>query len=220
MTTPVVTVEPSTPFPTLVGLMVEHDISGLPVLDETGAVLGIVTEADLVSKEAHGGRQRSVVEFLGDLVAGGESRWVNRARGRDAETLMTRQLVTIREREDIRAAARQMLDRGVKRLPVLDDDQVLVGILTRTDLLRSLHRDDGEIDAAVRAALDDPLTSPTGTDLRVEARDGVVTLSGTVEFPHDLPTVEAVVWSIPGVVAVDNHATSRYEEPRSSDLAP
>lgn len=220
MSTPVVTVGPSTAFPALVDKMVEHNISGLPVVDDTGALVGIVTEADLVSKEAHGGRRRRVVETLSDLVTAGEPRWVNRARGRHAETLMTRQLVTTREGEDIRAAARQMLDRGVKRLPVLDDERSLVGIVTRTDLLRSLHRDDGEIETAVRAALDDPRSSPTGTDLRVEVQDGVVTLSGTVEFPHDLPTVEAVVWSTPGVVAVENHATSRHEEPRSSDLAP
>lgn len=218
MITELVTARPDTSFQDLVDLMVRSDISGIPVVDEDQRPVGIVTEADLVSKEAFGGHRRRALEVIADLLAGGEVRWAIKSRGRRADQVMTRKLVTGYQQDTIQAAARRMLEGGVKRLPIVDADGRLVGMISRADLLRLLHRSDEELREEIGKVLADPLRSPERADVHVEVERGEVTLTGTVEFPHDLRYVSALAWSIVGVVDVHNLTTARNEEPRLSEL--
>ena len=214
MTTTVVTASPDTPFPELVDQLLHHGVSGLPVVDADHKLVGIVTEADLVPKEAYGGRRRRALEVVADFMAGGESRWAIKAKGQVASELMTRDVVTVEPKEDLRAAARRIVETGVKRLPVVDADGRLVGIVSRTDLLRVLHRSDDDIRGDLERMLSDPLWAPDGLDLQITVADGVVTLAGTTRFPLDLPVVTSMAWRVPGVVEVCNEATGREPDPR------
>lgn len=210
MTTPVITVTEAAPFPELVDRMVRHGISGLPVTDEDGRLVGIVTEADLVSKEAYGGHRRRALEVLGDLVAGGQTRWAIKAKGRTAGQVMTQDVTVVGPRDDVRVAARVMVEAGVKRLPVVEQGR-LVGIVSRPDLLRVLHRTDAEIEADLTQMLLDPFRVPEGHAVAVAVDDGVVELTGTVELAADVPLMTSVAWQVPGVVDVRNLLTARED---------
>lgn len=211
MTTEVVTAAPDTKFDELVELMIEHDVSAVPIVDGDELV-GIVSEADLVSKEAYGGRRRGLLDVLADLVAGGETRWAIKGRGRTAVALMSTVLVTSRPSESVRDAARHMVENRVKRLPVVEDDR-LVGIVSRSDLMRALHLGDDEIAAAIAAMLADPLRAPDEHDVSVDVTDGIVTLSGTVLHPSDDAVIRGIAWEVPAVVDVVDQLTAREPEP-------
>lgn len=218
MTTELATARPDTPFQELVDLMVRRDIGGLPVVDDGGRLCGVVTEADLVSKEAFGGHHRTALEVVADFVTGGETQWAARSRGVRAEQLMTRQLVTAHPDDRVQAATRRLLEAGVGRLLVVDGTGSLVGIVSRSDLLRMLHRSDSELRTALLDVFADPLCSPERAQVHVSVLSGEVTLTGTVEFPHDVPLVTALAWSVPGVVDVHNEVTARSPEPHLADV--
>jgi CBS domain-containing protein len=213
MTAPVVTVTPDTPFPELVERLLRHSISGLPVVDEDGRLVGIVTEADLISKEAYGGHRRRALELLADVVAGGETRWAIKGKGRTAAQVMTRDVQTARSGEDIRLAARRFVEHHLKRLPVVDDG-TLVGIVSRSDLLQVLHRSDEDLARDIDTLLRDPLRAPEAHAIEASVAEGVVTLRGTVLFPMHLHVLTARVWQIPGVVDVHIDATGREPDPQ------
>jgi len=122
--------------------------------------------------------------------------------------------VTVEPKEDLRAAARRIVETGVKRLPVVDADGRLVGIVSRTDLLRVLHRSDDDIRGDLERMLSDPLWAPDGLDVQITVASGVVTLTGTTRFPLDLPVVTSLTWRVAGVVDVHNEATGRDSDPR------
>ena len=215
MTTPVVTVSPETTFPDLVDRLLEHGISGLPVVDADNQLVGIVTEADLITKEAYGGERRRALAALADLVGGGHTRWAPKGQGATAAQVMTMPVHTARPSESVRAAARRMIEERVKRLPVVDDGRV-VGILSRTDLLRLLHRSDDELRDEVAKLLADPLWSPEGHAVEAAVDDGIVALTGTVRYPMDIAVMTSIVWQVPGVVDVQNRVTPREADPTVS----
>jgi CBS domain-containing protein len=139
MTTGVLTVRPSASFHEIVTLLLDYEISGLPVVDADGLLVGIVSEADLISKEAYGeaaGRRRHL-KLLRDHLHGNDTGWVHKAAARNARELMTSPVRTVSPDDSLAAAARIMLTEGVKRLPVVRDGR-LVGMLARHDLLRPL----------------------------------------------------------------------------------
>ena len=216
MTATVVTATPYTPLPALVDLMVRDRISGIPIVDGQSLV-GIVTEADLISKPAFGGSRRRPLAVLGDIIHGRETTWAKKAKGLTAGEVMTTGVETAHPDDDVRVAARQMVDRGVKRLPVVTDGRV-VGIVSRTDVLRAMHRTDEELRSDILAVLSDPMRVPESMLVEVTVEDGVVTLRGTVRYPIDLPVLSAIVWRFPGVVDVRNQvvATEPNPEPTAS----
>jgi len=120
---------------------------------------------------------------------------------------MTTGVETAQPAEDLRTAARRMVERRLKRLPVVDDGR-LVGIVSRTDVLRVLHRSDDDLARDVEAMFVDPLRAPGAHTIEADVDDGVVTLRGTVRIPMDLPHVTAMVWRLPGVVGVRSEATA------------
>jgi CBS domain-containing protein len=218
MTVPVVSVTPDATFTGIVELLLEHDVSGLPVVDDDGRLTGIVTEADLVAKEAYGFRRRRALAMVADYLAGRDPQWVRKAAGRTARDVMTTRPETVAPDDDVAVAARRMIETGHKRLPVLDDRGALVGIVSRHDLLRPYHRSDAEILVDVERLLEDPLYLPDDHTVRATVMAGVVVLVGNARWPSDVEVVEAFVAKVNGVVGVENHLQAREPEPGLRDL--
>lgn len=213
MTPTVVTATPETPLPALVDLMVRSGFSGIPIVDEEAGLVGVVTEADLISKAAYGGTQRRPLAVLGDMLHGRDSKWSKKAKGLAAADVMTTTVETARPDDDIRVAARRMVEHGVKRLPVVDEGRV-VGIVARPDVLRAMHQTDEELEREIATVFSDPLGAPDATLVEVTVRDGVVELTGTVQFPIDIPVLSAIVWRMPGVIGVHNEVTATEPNPQ------
>jgi CBS domain-containing protein len=156
MTTAVVTADRLTPYQEVARLLVEHQVSCLPVLAHGWQVIGVVSETDLLA--ARDGTAR---------------------RGQAAGELMTAPPVTIRPDAALSAAARVMTTRHVTSLPVTGADRELIGVVSRRDLLSVFLRPDGEITSDVGYVLDQlPLGDPAGITMTV--RHGVVTLTGVI----------------------------------------
>lgn len=206
MTTDVVTVRPDTSFKDTVELLVENRVSGVPVVDAQDRIVGLVTEADLVSKEAFDLRHRRPLAAVAELVSGAR-RWSAKAAGLTAGQVMSDRVVTVTPRMDVRAVARKMLDLGVKRFPVVDDDDRLVGIIARQDLLRVFHRSDADIAAEIDVKLLDPMYAPEEHSVTAVVEDGVVTLLGSVRYSGELPVIVGLASNVPGVIQVDSRLT-------------
>jgi CBS domain-containing protein len=212
MTRTVVTAQADTPLPELIDEMLHYGVSGIPVVDSKWRLVGIVTEADLISKPAYGGRRRRALAVIGDLLHGREQRWLSKAKAVTAGQIMSTAVATAAPNDTVQVAARLMIEAGVKRLPVVDDDR-LVGIISRADVLRAMHRSDEELQAEITSVLRDPLRAPECALVEVTVADGVVTLRGTVPFPIDVPVLSAIVWRLPGVVDVHNELTPEEPNP-------
>lgn len=187
MSSPVVTVAPDTHLKEVADLLVRHEVSAVPVVED-GALVGIVSEADLVPLElapdprAHLAPVREPPPGVPRVVA----------------EVMTREVVALPEGADAAEAGRLMLERRIKSIPVVQGRRV-VGIVARRDLLKVLARGDEEIAGDLRTLLEEELGPPS--PYRVTVRDGVVELTG----PPD-PTVRRLatplVRGVPGVVEV------------------
>ena len=213
MTTDVVTVRRDAPFNDVVELLLMNQVSGLPVVDAEGVVVGMVTEADLVAKGAYPGRRRRGLAVLSDVLAGRDPHWARKAAGVMAEELMNAPVLTASPDDDVRAAARAMVELRVKRLPVVEDGR-LVGIVSRPDVLRAFHRSDAEIEADIRARLASPFEVPEDHAVRFFVRDGVVTLEGSVLHESDVRVVEGMVQRVRGVVSVESRLVFHERDPR------
>jgi CBS domain-containing protein len=189
-----------TPLKQVAELLVERRISGVPVVDERCRVLGVLSEADIVVRE-HAGLPR------GELLA-----WLSEAEGatleaklgaRTAGEAMTRPATTIPAGAPLVQAAATMVQRGVNRLPVVDEDGVLVGIVARSDLVRAFARSDAELERELREGVLPGgflWCSPGRVDVQVA--DGEVTLVGEVESEDVAQLLARLVERVPGVVSV------------------
>lgn len=202
MTSPVITVTPETSFREIVMLMLRHRVSGLPVVDDTGRLLGIVTEADLIHKEEQPSPQPPIIGWHG------RSLWLERlvdrhqkANGTTARDLMTENVVTATEEASAHDLAHLMLARGVNRVPIVRDGRVM-GIVTRADILKVFVRTDATLAADIRNALiHDLWIDPAG--LTITCTNGVVTISGQVDRHSDREFVKKWIKSIDGVVGLN-----------------
>lgn len=208
MTTPVVAVRPRTPFKEIVDVLVAHRITGVPVVDADDHVVGMVTQTDLLAKEAYGTPPHRLLDLVADIVVDRDPSWRLKAIGQTAADVMTPRVLTVAPDDDLRRAARLMMEAHVTRLPVVEDGR-LVGIVARTDALRLFHRDDAAIAADVRAVLANPTLTPEDHTVTASVDEGVVHLTGTVPFPPDVTVLEAVIGRLPGVVAVDSEIAAR-----------
>lgn len=179
----------------------ELRVSAFPVLDDDNKVIGMVSEADLLTKEA---LEQDAPGLTGGIL---HSREQAKAAGVTAADLMTEPAVTIGPDEPAAQAARLMYSRKVKRLPVVDGDGRLIGIVTRTDVLGVYSRPDAEIrqdviDNVIAGAM---LTDPAGFSVTV--MDGIVTVEGK---PDSTSVGSDLMWKIrhvEGVVAVRDRLT-------------
>ena len=197
MTADPVRVGMGTPFKEIVRLMREHGISGLPVVDELGTLVGVVSEGDLILKEA--GEQ----EEIGPLFESRRRRERRlKAAGAVAADLMSSPVRSIGPLAPAGEAARLMTDRGVKRLPVVDEAGRLVGVISRSDLLDVFLRDDGEIRQEIVERAVMPELRAEHPDVRVDVRNGVVTLTGTVKARSTAGAIVDAAERVEGVVRV------------------
>jgi CBS domain-containing protein len=213
-------VRPETSYKELVERMLARNVSGLPVVDDEGGLVGIVTEADVIRKQAWGERERHrhrALDLVDRLLSGRDPTSLTRITGLTAGDIMSRRVVTASPDDDLRQAAKTMLIYGVKRLPVVSEGR-LVGLMSRADLMRYFDRPDAEIAADVERTLADPLSAPEDHRIASAVQDGVVTLTGTVRYPSDAKVATGAVWKIAGVVDVHDELVAREDEPRLDNL--
>jgi CBS domain-containing protein len=207
MTTSVVTVDRLTPYSEIVRLLAEHRISGAPVLTMGRHVAGVVSEADLLAAEDTGARHSRMQAQTQRRMPWRRTRHAGLAAG----SLMTAPAVTINPDATIPRAARVMDTQHIRRLPVVDQDGKLLGIVSRRDLLSVFLRPDDEIATDVRELLDDLLPADPGA-VTATVRNGEVILTGNPEVPEDgklIPVVIRLIWDVEGVIDVDNRLGDR-----------
>jgi CBS domain-containing protein len=184
MTRDVVTVSPAASLKDVAGLLAQHRISGLPVVDEIGTVAGVISEADILSKEI-GKKQNALT----------------------VSEAMTAPARTIGAERTAAEAAKRMLEEKVNRFPVVDEDGRLLGIVTRADLVRAFVRSDEEIANEIRedVILKTLWIAPEALDVSVQ--DGAVRIGGSVESKTDAELIEAFARRVPGTVSVESRLT-------------
>jgi CBS domain-containing protein len=203
MTAEVVSVVPTDSFKDVAKLLAQHNISGLPVLDSEDRVLGVISESDLLVRQT--GSEPTV---------GASPDGAGRPTPTNAGAVMSSPAVTVFADESVSGAARLMTRRGVERLPVVDEESRLVGIVTRRDLLGLFLRPDAEIRQRV---LKDVLVDTMGLRadvVAVHVVDGVVRLEGELERQSEIPVLIRLTEQLDGVVAVMSHLTARFDNGR------
>ena len=200
MTRDVATVGEDTPYRQIVDVLIRRGISAVPVVDSFRRVLGVVSEADLLHKIERAGHpdERRVFEGRRRRTAR------EKADALVAKDLMTAPAVTTQAEAPLPAAARLMDREAVKRLPVLDDLGRLVGIVTRSDLLRVHLRTDAEIrEDVVQEVLRRVLAVRDGL-VTVQVRGGEVTLDGRLDRRTAVELAGRLAAQVSGVVQVHN----------------
>ncbi|MEO3824723.1 CBS domain-containing protein [Actinomadura sp. B10D3] len=183
MTSDVVTVSPEDSLKDVITTLADQEISGAPVVDGEGRVVGVVTEADLL-RNAPAGRERADATMVGEV--------------------MSTPAITTTPGTTIAEAARTMSRYGYKRLPVVEPDGRPVGIVSRADVLQVFLKPDAQIqqevthEIVIRSLWLDP------AEIEVEVHDGVVTLRGRVPLASLVPIAERLTASVDGVIQVIN----------------
>ncbi|MFG2006248.1 CBS domain-containing protein [Spirillospora sp. NPDC048911] len=199
MTKDEISVCEDTPFSEIVQTLAEHRISAVPVVCEHNEVKGIVTEADLLHKEEFSDRTTEARPLF-------ESPRHRRARAKaaatDARSVMSAPAVVVTPDTTAAAASRMLAEKGFKRLPVIDEQARLIGIVSRADLLRVFLRSDDDIrDEIIREVLVEHLWQDPST-IQIQVNEGAVALTGRVELKTMIPTLTRLTAGTEGVVDV------------------
>ncbi|NKE44902.1 CBS domain-containing protein [Roseomonas frigidaquae] len=213
MTSEVVTVPPATPVLSIARLLAERGISAVPVLEGTGKLLGIVTEADLIRRLA--GEVDHPTSWLGNLFANAErdaARYA-RAHGATAADVMSTDIASVGPATPAAEVAHLMEDRSIRRVLVVQDGKLL-GIVSRADLLRALvaprHEamdlSDDRIRAAVLAAIRKQPWADTFYTL-IDVKDGVVEINGFSRSAEVQRALRVLAQNVPGVKSVEDRTT-------------
>jgi CBS domain-containing protein len=203
----VVSVQVGATYKEVAGLLDEHRISAVPVLDESSRVLGVVSEADLLAKES------VVEEEPAPRIAGTRAQAVRaKAAATTAGELMTSPAVLIGPDEDVAHAARLMRDRRVKRLPVADPEGRLLGIVSRSDVLSVFLRSDADIREEVAEDIVRGILWVDPSSLAIEVHEGVVTLAGQMSTKSFVELIGALARRADGVVDVVNNLTYEFDD--------
>ena len=195
MTTRVVAVRKDASFKEMAEMLRHTRISAFPVVDDAGRVIGVVSEADLLVKEAVQADGTSLLAALRHIKED------DKATGITAGDLMTGPAVTIGPDAPVEEAARLMYDRRVKRLPVVNTAGKLLGVISRVDVLAVFSRPDDEIRAEIIHQVLPGILLTTPKGLVVSVDDGIVTMSGPAQTDQTRAILEAVR-HVQGVVAV------------------
>jgi CBS domain-containing protein len=213
MSSDVVTVRTDRSLKEVAEILAEKRISGLPVVDDDGYVVGVVSEADILFKERGPAARRGVFAWLLDRY-GMEGQL--KLEATIAGEAMTAPPIVIGPQRPVAEAAHIMLDRRVNRLPVVDKGK-LVGIVTRSDLVRAFARPDAVIEREIREdVLGRTLWLRDPQAIKVYVENGVVKLAGTVDNESDAELVEVFAGKVPGVVEVDSSLIWLTENGRKS----
>jgi CBS domain-containing protein len=213
MTSPVVSIEPDASIWQAVRIMLQRHISGLPVIDQKGGLVGIVTEGDFL-RRTETGTQRRRPRWLEYLIGPGRlADEYTRAHGRKVNEIMTADPVTITEDTPLDEIVRLMEKRQIKRVPVVRDQQV-VGIVSRANLVHALASVARDIrptsagDQAIRDRILAELASQSWAPIAlvdVHVRDGVVELWGMITDERERKAIVVAAENAPGVKAVNDH---------------
>lgn len=232
MTPRVASVRTDTPIAEAAELMLAKRISGLPVLDATGKLVGIVSEGDFI-RRSEIGTQRQRAGWLAFLFGPGKlAADFVREEGRSVQDVMTADPVTVTEDTPLEDIVRIMERKGIKRLPVLRNDE-LIGIITRANLLQAVANlargvphpsaTDDELRQQVLEAMEKQSWCPTG--LNVLVRDGVAELSGIITDDRQRGAAVVAATNVAGIKAVHDHLcwvdtmSGTYIDPRDDSLA-
>lgn len=197
MTRDVVTISPDTLFKEIASTLSVHGIGAVPVVDARGTPVGLVSETDLLRKEVD---QPHMPGRL--MTRPGWPQERAKARGESAAGVMTAPAVTAHADWAVAEAAREMDRRRVKHLLVVDDDGRLVGIVSRSDLMRVFLRPDEEIREEVLDEVLRGIMRLSGQEVQVQVASGIITLRGEVERRSTARIVEQLAQGVDGVVSV------------------
>ena len=206
MTTRVVAVGREATFKDIAALLTEHRVGAFPVVDEDGTVVGVVSEADLLSKEALVAALGSQVARLGRIASPWHGDLV-KAAGVNAADLMTKPPIVVTPDELVTSAARLMYHARVKQLPVVGVRGELIGIVSRSDVLSVYTRPDAEIRQEIIAnvLLNEFLADPD--QFTVTVSGGIVTLAGDAGTLARGREIVTETWHVEGVVSVRDRMT-------------
>lgn len=222
MTREVLSVTPETRVPEIVKLLLTRGISGVPVVDANGKVVGVVSEGDLLRRAELGTQKErgSWTQFFTGTATLAED--YIRSHGAQAADVMSRDVLSVRADAPLSKIADLMEDHHIRRVPVVDENGKLVGIISRANLLRAF------------ASLTSPEAPTVGDDIVIREKllgelarqpwsrraensvvvtDGVVHLWGLVSTQEELRALQLAAERIPGVKSVKNHMIVLSEEP-------
>jgi CBS domain-containing protein len=214
MTSPVITARPETTIRDLAALMTTHHISGVPVVTAEHELVGIVTEGDLLYKEAipkpH--EPPAVVRRLPLRAVIEAQAHARKAEGTRAYEIMTSPVLTVTETATVHEIAHVMVKNGINRVVVLRAGRV-VGIVSRADVLKAFRRPDAELAEVIRNSLMHDLWIDL-SKMTVDVKDGVVFLDGAVERRSEMELAERWAVMADGVVEVRNRLTYTIDDAR------
>jgi len=213
MTRDVISIPPETPIHKAARLMVDHGISGLPVVDDDGVLVGIISEGDLILRQ----KRREPVSWWRAFFDDGErlARDYQKATGTIVGELMTQPVITAGPTLPLEVAAAIMDNCRVRRLPIVFRNQ-LVGIVTRGDLIKALAtapRPGRDVsDAGLQAQMTARMAHERWTsscNVVIDAHDGVISLLGVVDSETKKSALETMARTIEGCRSVDNQLMIR-----------
>lgn len=208
MTTRVHVASPGTEFKILVRLIEENKVSAIPIVDQRGIAVGIVSEADLLLKE-----RRAELESATNLLhLRRHARERAKSEGLVASDLMTSPPLSIGVGATLTEAARLMQERNVRRLIVVDAGGRIAGIVSRSDLLQVFLRSDEELRDEIVTRIIPTITPDQADGVGVEVRYNVVTLHGEVDRKSDSEILGRLTEELDGVVDVINLLSYRWDD--------
>jgi CBS domain-containing protein len=206
MSTHVIAVRQGAPYKEMAAMLHEQRVSAFPVIDDDNKVIGVVSEADLLTKEALEGTVPRTLLSRPERVR-------KQTNALTAADLMTKPPVTTGPDETVTHAARLMFDQQVKRLPVISDDGTLIGIVTRSDVLSVYSRPDAEIQHQVAEELIVGTFLCDPDRFTVTVNDGIVTIKGAPETTTAGLDIIDAARHMEGVVAMRDRLSYPHDSP-------
>ena len=208
MTTRVHVAGPLAPFKQLVRLIEENRVSAIPIVDQTGLPVGIVSESDLLLKE-----RRLELESSRDLMHRQKRRDLRtKAAGTVASDVMTSPAITVPSDTSLSEAARLMHEKNVRRLVVVDERGRIAGIVSRSDLLQVFLRADEELREEIVSRLIPAVVLSLADAIGVEVNWNIATLSGQVDRKSDAEILTRLTQELDGVVGVVDRLSYRWDD--------
>lgn len=216
MTKSVHVASPLAPFKLLVRLIEENRISAVPIVDQQGMPVGIVSESDLLLKE-----RRVELESSHDLLHVQKRRHERaKAAGMVASDLMTSPAMTVAASTSLSEAARFMQEKNVRRLVVVDPRGRIAGIVSRSDLLQVFLRTDDELREEITCELIPAVLLSADDVVGVEVSWNVATLTGEVDRKSDAEILARLTKELDGVVGVVNRLRYRWDDTGDLPIQP
>jgi CBS domain-containing protein len=216
MTARVHVASPLTPFAFLVRLIEENRVSAIPIVDQQGVPIGIVSESDLLLKE-----RRHELESSQDLLHPQKRRHERaKAEGTVASEVMTSPAITVAADTSLSQAARLMQERNIRRLVVVDERGRIAGIVSRSDLLQVFLRTDEDLRDEIAGALVPALLTTSPESVGVAVRWNMVTLSGEVDRKSDADILTRLTRELDGVVGVIDQLSYKWDDSTAAPTAP